>query len=275
MPPLHPIRQFGQHFLTDTGTADQIIEASEIQAGEPVWEIGPGKGILTGRILKFTNDLTAFEIDTRLSNFLQQQFGRAVQILNRDVLACDWEAMLAAKEAASGRKVKLVSNLPYQITSPVLYALEENARWFSRAVLMLQKEVAERLAARAGCKAYGVLTLRIRYYFDLKLLFNVPPESFDPIPKVSSSVVVLTPRSDPPALKSLDTYRMIIKKAFIHRRKTLKNNLRCLYSEKQLERLERESGIDFRRRGETIEEGEFAHLADCAYELPGPQPDRS
>lgn len=264
---LRPIKHFGQHFLNDNNIADAIVAAAEIKPGEPVWEIGPGKGVLTERILSQTNDLTAFEIDNRLAALLQQKFGASLKLINRDVLACNWQKLLSEQYNSTPQKVKLVSNLPYQITSPILYALEENEQHFSRIIIMIQKEVAERLTAKAGCKAYGVLTLKLRYAFDVEFLFKVPPLAFDPPPKVESAVIMLKPRLDKPVLKSLDTYRLLINKAFAQRRKTLKNNLRSIFGPEELAKLEQDSGIDFKRRGETIAEGEFVHLADCAFDL--------
>jgi len=264
---IKPIKQFGQHFLADKEIADAIVRAAEIRPFEPVWEIGPGKGILTERILSFTDDLTAFEIDYRLKDLLISKFGSNLNLINRDILACNWQEMLSQKTETSQQQVKLVSNLPYQITSPVLYAIEENEQWFSRVVIMIQKEVAERLTAKAGTKAYGVMTLKLGYSFEIKLLFNIPPTAFDPPPKVHSSVVMLTPRQNKPQPKSLDTYRLLIDTAFAQRRKTLRNNLRRLYPAENLIKLESNSGLDFNRRGETIEESEFVHLADCAFDL--------
>lgn len=268
---IRPLKQFGQHFLTDYDIADAIVAAAEIQSGEPVWEVGPGKGVLTERLMQLTEKLTAFEIDNRLAALLETRFGSRLKLINRDILACNWQQLLAEQTNSNCSKVKFVSNLPYQITSPILYALEEHERYFSRIVIMIQREVAERLTARAGCKAYGVMTLKLRYAFDIELLFKVPPTAFEPEPKVESAVVLLMPRQNRPALKSLDTYRQIINTAFAHRRKTLKNNLCSMFTPEELAKLERQSGIDFRRRGETIEEGEFVLLADCAYDLAGHQ----
>lgn len=269
---IRPLKQFGQHFLADSAIADNIIKAAEINSSEPVWEIGPGHGVLTERILSLTDDLTAFEIDNRLFDLLIKKYEGKMNLINRDILAINWHKLLSEKASESNQKIKLVSNLPYQITSPVLYALEENAQWFSTIVIMIQKEVAERLTAKAGCKAYGLMTLKLKYAFDVKLLFNVPPEAFQPPPKVHSSVVILKPRIDKPVLKSLDTYRLIINKAFSQRRKTLRNNMRSIFTPDNLLKLESQSGIDFNRRGETIEESEFVHLADCAFDISNNKP---
>jgi 16S rRNA (adenine1518-N6/adenine1519-N6)-dimethyltransferase len=262
-----PLKQFGQHFLSDTSIADAIIDAAQVKADEPIWEIGPGQGILTERILAKTQDVTAFEIDTRLFGFLQNKFGNKLNLYNRDILGINWHELLSQKQETTHQQIKLIANLPYQITSPILYALEENAQWFSRVVIMIQKEVADRLTAKAGCKAYGVLTLKLRYYYDVFPLFNVPPQAFDPPPKVHSAVVMLQPRENKPEVKSLDTYRLIINKSFAQRRKTMRNNMRAILNPEELAKLESMSGIDFMRRGETIEESEFVHLANCASEL--------
>jgi 16S rRNA (adenine1518-N6/adenine1519-N6)-dimethyltransferase len=264
---IKPLKQFGQHFLNDADIADRIVEAANIQPREPVWEIGPGKGVLTERILNLTDNLTVFEIDSRLAELLRNRFGDRLNLINRDILAVNWTEHLKNGTEQQGMKLKLLSNLPYQITSPILYAIEKNCQHFSVVVLMIQKEVAERLTAKAGRKAYGVLTLKLGYAFETRLLFNVPPSAFIPEPKVHSSVVLITPRIDKPCPKSLDTYRQIIDTAFAQRRKTLRNNLRRIFQPEQLLRLEFDTGIDFNRRGETIEEGEFVCLADIAYDI--------
>jgi len=262
-----PLKQFGQHFLTDTEIADAIIKAADIQPDEPIWEIGPGKGILTERILKHSNKLTAFEIDHRLCSILSKRFDDSLRLINQDVLTCDWDDILSSSGDNTFQMLKLISNLPYQITSPVLYSMEKHSKWFSAIVIMIQKEVADRLTAKAGTKSYGLLTLNIRFTFDIQYLFTVPSQAFNPPPEVESAVVMLTPRIHQPVLKSLDTYRLIINKAFAHRRKTLRNNLLCLYTATELKKLEDLCEINFNRRGETLEEHEFICLADCAYEL--------
>ncbi len=264
---LKPIKQFGQHFLIDESLAEEIVKAADINTSDPVWEIGPGKGVLTKRILNLTDNLTAFEIDTRLIALLTNQFGMGLKLINRDILACDWHDLLEQNFLESGKKAVLVSNLPYQITSPILYRVEENACWIDRAVFMMQREVAQRLTASPGKKAYGVLTLKLCHSFVIEHLFDVPPIAFDPPPQVFSSVIRLIPRQDKPKLKSLDMYFKIIHTAFNHRRKNLKNNLKELFSNDMLRELELTSGIDFNRRGETIDETEFVHLADCVCRL--------
>jgi len=265
---MKPLKQFGQHFLTDNSIADKIVAAAELCPQDTVWEIGPGKGILTERIIQMTTHLTAFEIDYRLNELLSHKYGTGLHLINRDILAVNWQELLQ-EDKDSGRKVKLVSNLPYQITSPVLYKLEEQAESFSRIVIMVQREVADRLTAQAGTKAYSPLTLKLGYYFEVRNLLQVPPDAFEPAPKVHSTVVLLTPRLNKPAIKSLDTYRHIVNRAFSQRRKTLRNNLRIDYLPEQLKWLEEQSGINFNRRGETLGEEEFIRLADLVVAYPG------
>ena len=257
---ISPIKQFGQHFLIEDSIADAIIEAAQITEDDQVWEIGPGKGILTERIIKKTGNLTAFEIDNRLTVYLLNRFPGII-LINRDVLQVDWKEYF--DKQYSNKKIKLLSNLPYQITSPVLYKLEEFAENFSCITLMLQKEVADRLSAVPGKKAYGVLTLRMQYSFKIKQLFNVSPSAFLPQPQVQSAVIQLLPRKDKPVVNSLDTFRQIVNKAFLSRRKTLKNNLRSFLPNETVNSLALQSNIDFNRRGETLEEKDFINLADC------------
>ncbi len=257
-----PLKRFGQHFLTDEEISTRIVDAAALSPEDIVWEIGPGKGILTGKILERTQNVTAFEIDRRLAGYLKRNLSSQLNVINKDILSVNWQEMLE-QTVKPGEPVKLISNLPYQITSPVLYLLQENARWFCRVVLMLQKEVAERLTAKPGTKAYGPLTLKLAYAFCSELLFTVPPSAFNPPPNVHSAVMLFLPSVGKPQVKSLDSYWRIINQSFMHRRKTLRNNLRSIMEPDLLKKLEKVSTIDFDRRGETLDEAEFSRLADC------------
>jgi len=263
---LKPLKRFGQHFLTDHKLARQIVELARITPDEPVWEIGPGTGILTSLILKHTAHLSVFEIDKRLIGQLQTQFGNHLRIYPQDIISVDWLALLKQEMQTSGRQVVLLSNLPYQITSPVLELLELHADFFSRCVLMIQKEVADRLCARPGSRAYGLLTLKLGGRFDISQELCVPPSAFEPPPKVHSAVIRLLPRQNPLYVKSLDIYHQLIERAFTHKRKTLRNNLKPYYPAELLQYLEHISGVDLNLRGEAVEEAGFIRMADCLHD---------
>lgn len=252
------LKELGQNFLIDSGIASAIADAGEIQAGDPVWEIGPGKGILTSQILQRGAKLTAFELDRRLEEPLKLQFGDSLKLLRADVLRVDWNELLATEPGT----VKLIANIPYQITSPLLSLLEKHQSRFSRIVLMLQKEVAERLTASVGTKAYGLMTLRQQLLFDISILLQVPREMFDPVPGVDSAVIVMTPRLDPPRLQNPALFHQLIHHAFMHRRKTFRNNLMQMLSKLEIAALEKHSKLDLTRRGETFSEAEFIRLCD-------------
>lgn len=252
------IKELGQHFLTDTGIAAAIVDLAELEPGEIVWEIGPGTGILSAALLQTGAQLTAFELDQRMAGILSARFDDSFELVLQDILKVDWAARLSAYDAP----IKLVANIPYQITSPLLYMLERYSAQFSCVVMMLQKEVAERLSAVPGSKSYGPLTLRLGLKYDTKTKIMVGKECFEPIPKVDSAVVLMQPRAIPAQIEQPETYQKVIAAAFAHRRKTLKNNLIALVGKPQIDALETLSGIDFSRRAETLHETDFIRLSD-------------
>ncbi len=254
---LRPLKALGQNFLIDPSIAEAIVAEAGIAAGDQVWEIGPGKGILTRALLTTGCHLRAFELDRRLEQPLREEFGSRIELVMGDILRLDWQEQLGA----SGRPLKLVANIPYNITSPLLTILEKQHRHFDSVTLMVQSEVADRICAPPACKAYGVMTLRLRRIFDARVLFKVPRENFAPVPEVDSAVLSLRPRAIPPQIPDLNKYLSLITLAFSHRRKTLRNNLASLADKAGLERIQRTSGIDLSRRGETLSETEFINLS--------------
>ena len=152
-------KKFGQHFLNDQSIAQQIIDSADLQSDDYVWEIGPGMGILTDILIKKNISLSVFEIDNDLIPILKKKYSGDCQLYHSDILKIDWKSQISEK------KIKIVTNLPYQISSPFLYKLTENFTNLKSVVLMLQKEVAKRLCAKPGKKDYGVLTLKTGYYF--------------------------------------------------------------------------------------------------------------
>ncbi len=245
-------KKLGQHFLRDKNIARKIVEIADIQENESVWEIGPGKGILTEELIRYKCDLTAFEIDKELIHTLQARFNKQVKLINQDILRTVWESFFPKG------KIKIVSNLPYQITSPFLFKVASYSNKFSRIVIMIQKEVAQRLNAKVGTKEYGVLTLKMQYYFNIKYEFTVKPHLFNPPPKVDSAVIKLIPRINKPEIEDEPLFWKIIETSFRNRRKMLRNNLKTILSAEDLMKLS--ENFDLTLRGESLTESEFIKL---------------
>jgi 16S rRNA (adenine1518-N6/adenine1519-N6)-dimethyltransferase len=247
-------KSLGQHFLKDKNIIKKIVDLAEIKPDEPVWEIGSGKGILTEELLSRNSDLTCFEIDKTLYPVLEKRFGNKINLIKQDVLKADWESLLP------NGKVKIVANLPYQITSPFLFEVSRFADHFSKVVVMIQKEVAQRINASVGTKDYGILTLKMQYYFNVNYEFTVKPHVFHPPPKVDSAVISLVPRIDKPEIENEKYFWHLVETSFRNRRKMLRRNLRDLISVEQIEKIQELEIIDLKRRGETLTENEFLQL---------------
>ncbi|MDD3051711.1 MAG: 16S rRNA (adenine(1518)-N(6)/adenine(1519)-N(6))-dimethyltransferase RsmA [Candidatus Cloacimonetes bacterium] len=249
----HHKKKFGQNFLSDKNIIKKIVAQANLNENEAVWEIGPGLGILTEEILKFTNDLTVFEIDRELYPHLETKFADKIKLVKADVLRTDWSELLS-------QKTKIIANIPYQITSPLLFRISEHADFFSKIVLMMQKEVADRITASRGTKDYGALTLKMNYHFVPQKLFTVKPHLFYPPPKVESTVIEFIPRKDKPSIENIEAYWKLIEFCFRNRRKMLRRNLRTLFPDTSSEVFETLTSIDLSRRGETLSEEEFIIL---------------
>ncbi len=254
---MNAIKSLGQHFLIHAEIAAEMVSRAKVCATDHVWEIGPGKGILTRELIQTHCTLKAFELDRRLAEPLQAEFGSSINLVMGDILKFSWDEELALETSP----LKMVANIPYNITSPLLTLLEKHHRSFQSITLMVQKEVAQRICASPDCKAYGVMTLRLQRIFDTEILFYVGKESFDPIPEVDSAVLSLKPRAIPAEIPDLKKYLSVITQAFAHRRKTLRNNLGALADKAKLEQIQTQSGIDLNRRGETLSEAEFITLS--------------
>lgn len=252
------LKALGQNFLTDSSIAALIAAWGELKKGDRVWEIGPGMGILTDEILAYEVQLRAFELDRRLPEYLKNKYSDRVIWEFGDVLKADWDYLISLDRPP----IKLIANIPYQITSPLLYKLEEHAYAFERIVLMLQKEVADRLCAQPGSKDYAPLTIRLKLLFDISKEFFVSRDKFEPMPKVDSAIVLITPRYDKPVISDPINFHRLVNAAFAHRRKNLSNNLLSLLGKEKTRELQKESRIDFTRRGESLEEDEFILLSE-------------
>lgn len=257
-----PKKMFGQNFLIDKNIAAKIANLADIKKGDLVWEIGPGKGILTDELLKKGCQLTCFEIDRDLIPLLSEKYGDKIYLVAEDVLRTNWDRLLAKTEQSKSTKheISIVANIPYNITSPLLYKVTRYADFFRSIVIMVQKEFAERLVSSPGTKNYGVLSLKVQYNFAVKKLFKVPRHLFIPEPGVDSEVIKLLPRADKNEIEDLELFWKIVEAAFMSRRKTLKNNLGNLLSKQSLQNL---TAIIEKRRSATLTESASAEKPLC------------
>lgn len=262
---LHFQKSLGQNFLTDTNILDQIIAAADLDDDTCVLEIGPGAGTLTREIAKKAHKVVAVEIDKNLIPMLCENTADFdnVKIINNDILKIDLEALFA--EEFAGKKVKVVANLPYYITTPIIMKLLEEKPGILSIVIMIQKEVAERLAAEAGSKAYGAITPAVNYYSAPTFVCLVPPESFVPPPKVWSAVIRLDVLDKPP-VDVLDEahFFKVIKAAFGQRRKTFLNSASSVLGtdKETLREVLLALGLSETARGETFSLVDFSQISN-------------
>jgi 16S rRNA (adenine1518-N6/adenine1519-N6)-dimethyltransferase len=271
---LSPRKRFGQNFLVREDLAERIVEHCHLHHEDVAVEIGPGAGALTPRIARRVRHLIAVEKDLGLVDYLHEEFGELpqVSIVSADFLEFDLEA--AAREHGVQR-LAVVGNIPYNVTTPILEHLFAHKHVVRSAVLLVQKEYAERLSAAAGTPAYGSLTLFARYHALLEPLMQIKASAFWPRPDVDSSLVRFFLREAPPVdVPGEALLFRIIRGSFQMRRKTLANTLEESLGlpRDKLERLGRHAGIDLRRRGETLTLEEFARLARAAAERDLPDP---
>lgn len=253
-------KRFGQNFLHDPSIISRIISAIRPRPEDHLIEIGPGLGALTEELLDGAGALEAVELDRDLIPVLRTKFfmyGDKFQIHEADALKFDFSSLRSDE-----RQLRVVGNLPYNISTPLIFHLLSFSGLISDMHFMLQKEVVERLAAQAGDPNYGRLGIMAQYYCRVEKLFLVPPGAFNPPPKVDSAIVRLTPYEELP-LKAKDPAILqdVVRTAFGQRRKTLRNNLKPLLSADQLEAI----GIDSSLRPERLTLAEFINIADTVY----------
>lgn len=253
-------KRLGQNFLIDEGIVGEIVAAADIQEGETVLEIGPGIGTLTQALAEAKAKVIAVEIDKRLPEILAKTLAgyTNVQIVHGDILKVN------IKEIVEGNTFKVVANLPYYITTPIIMALLEQRLPVTKIVTMVQKEVADRMVAKPGKKDYGSLSVAVQYYTSPEIVVAVPPQSFLPAPAVDSVVICCTVRQTPPVeVISEKMFFRVVKGAFSQRRKTLQNALKTMgIPGEVVQAALMEAGIDGTRRGETLALAEFAKIAD-------------
>ena len=263
-------KSFGQNFLTDTNILQKIVDTAEIDKNVNVIEIGPGIGALTEFLAESAAEVMAFEIDDRLVPILAdtlRDFDN-VTVVNQDILKVDL-AQYIAEFKNPDLPIKVVANLPYYITTPILMHLIESGIPFSEFVVMMQREVADRISAQPNTKAYGSLSIAVQYYMTVKVAFIVPRTVFVPAPNIDSAILKMV-RRDQPAVAVQDEkfFFKVSKASFVHRRKTLWNNLTSCFGKSEetkdkltaaLERAELSPSV----RGEALSLEEFARLADA------------
>jgi len=258
----HKKAKLGQHFLTDTAAAARIVEALGDVSQGTVLEIGPGRGVLTGLLIKRTRRVIAVELDRVLAAQLRMRYSLIpnLEIIEGDILAIDFDSLFGPKPGSTRpgmplvpEPVRVLGNLPYFITSEILLRLFEYRKYFESFVLMVQKEVADRLAARPGKSDYGLLSATAQLYARVEKLFTLPPGAFSPPPKVHSTVVrlVLSPQLEELGVEE-PQFIDFLKLAFAQKRKTLWNNLKTRYDAKELKSAMKKTRIDPSVRAEAL-----------------------
>lgn len=253
-------KKLGQNFLIKRGIVDEIVHAAELTPGEPVLEVGPGIGTLTQGLAQSGADVTAIELDRRLLEVLDTTLASYdnVRIVHGDVLKLDVPTIMNHKP------FKVVANLPYYITTPIIMSLLESKLPIERLVVMVQKEVALRMVAKPGTKDYGALSVAVQYYTEPDIVLDVPPKSFLPAPAVTSSVIRCVLRKKPPVdVIDEKLFFRVVKAGFAQRRKTFSNTMKTTgLTKNQIDELLAKANIDGQRRGETFTLQEFADVAN-------------
>jgi 16S rRNA (adenine1518-N6/adenine1519-N6)-dimethyltransferase len=251
-----PRKRFGQHFLADPVLIDALVRAIGPAPGQPLVEIGPGLGALTLPLLELTDTLTVVELDRDLVAHWRRH--PRVKVLDGDVLKLDVQALAAQSLAQGLGPLRVVGNLPYNISTPILFHFMQVAHAVQDQHFMLQKEVVERMVAQPGCKAYGRLSVMLQWRYQMQWLLDVPPEAFDPPPRVDSAVVRMVPRPNPAAV---DERRLeqVVALAFSQRRKILRHTLGRWMDEQHIS-----SPLNLQQRAEEIPVQAYVELAQAA-----------
>ncbi|MDE5416003.1 16S rRNA (adenine(1518)-N(6)/adenine(1519)-N(6))-dimethyltransferase RsmA [Alkalihalobacillus sp. MEB203] len=260
-------KSLGQNFLIDLNILARILDAAGVNEQVGAIEIGPGIGALTEQLAKRADKVVAFEIDQRLLPVLGDTLSPYdnVKIIHSDVLKADVSQVMR-EEFKEGQDVMVVANLPYYVTTPILMKLLEEKLPIKRIVVMIQKEVADRIAAKPGSKDYGSLSIAAQYYAKAETVFTVPKTVFVPQPNVESAVLRLTIREEPPVeVEDESFFFEVIRSSFAQRRKTIFNNLTHHFGKDRKEQIEvalTTASVDPKRRGETLSIEEFAQLSN-------------
>jgi 16S rRNA (adenine1518-N6/adenine1519-N6)-dimethyltransferase len=259
-----PKKRLGQHFLVDQNILKKVVQKAGIEKDDVVLEVGPGLGMMTFALAGQAKRVIAVEIDPKLAEILHHKMGDIsnIEVIRKDILEVDFQELYEREK----QRMKVVANLPYQISTPLLFRFIELKEIFSTLTLMLQKEVAERMAAPPGGKDYGPLSIFIQIAADLSIPFFIKPSCFAPPPKVDSAVVQMTWKKEPlVGAQNEPWFKRVVRGCFCYRRKTLMNALRhsgLLLPADTGERV-KNIGIDSQRRPETLTIDEFVRLADA------------
>jgi 16S rRNA (adenine1518-N6/adenine1519-N6)-dimethyltransferase len=262
---IRPQKSLGQNFVVDSQVIRRIVECARLEPQDIVVEVGAGMGALTEALAQAAAKVYALEIDRRILEFLREKYGDGdpvVEIVPGDALEFDF----AALGSRWGRKLKVVANLPYEISSPMIFCLLENRKHLSSWVLMMQREVAQRIVARRGTKEYGPLGIWSRLYTRPEIVFFIPPGAFYPRPKVDSAVVRFEVLPEPSVeIEDERVFRKVIRSAFGYRRKTLANALQrggfAFLPKEKISQALQDLGIDPEARGEVLSLEHFSSLA--------------
>lgn len=260
-------KRFGQNFLIDTHVLDKIISAAGITKDDMVLEIGPGIGTMTQYLAEAARQVVAVEIDSNLIPILKETLGeyRNITVINEDILKVDIKEL--AEQYNGGRPIKVVANLPYYITTPIIMGLFESGVPIDNITVMVQKEVADRMQVGPGSKDYGALSLAVQYYAEPYIVANVPPNCFMPRPNVGSAVIRLTRHQTPPVtVQDAELMFKLVRASFNQRRKTLQNGLNnspeIAFSKELIIQAIESLGVPATVRGETLTLQQFAQLAN-------------
>lgn len=259
-----PSRKLGQNFLHDTNILKKIVSLGNLQKDtDEVLEIGPGLGSLTVHLAQNSRTVFAIEKDERLLEHLKKNLANIenVLLIHEDALDMNFSGL-------SDNRLKLIANLPYNISTPLLFKIHSERDLFSSIIVMLQKEVGERICSEPDKKSYGVLSVLFQNYFDTKLNFTVKPSAFSPKPKVDSVVISLTPLEKPRfQTEDHDFFRKFVKSAFSTRRKMIGNSLSASFDKEFIKKALENAGIDLKRRAENLSVEELARTSNEFYRL--------
>lgn len=268
-------KSLGQNFLVNDNVIDEIIRGSNIDKQDLIIEIGPGLGVLTNRLLQESNNVVAVELDKRMVNILKDRFAQNIndqaesklEIINEDILKINLNQLIAEKRKNQEiKQVKIVANLPYYISTPIIMKLLENRLDIDEIIVMVQQEVAERLIAKTGTRLAGAITYAVEYYSEATSLIKVPKESFVPSPKVESEVIKLKVRKNEKIHVEKEKLLFnIISKSFMQRRKTLSNalmNNNIMKNKDDVKKMWTELGMDENVRGESLTLEQFGKITD-------------
>lgn len=259
-----PSRKLGQNFLKDRNILNRICDAADIDKNDHVVEIGPGFGSLTELLCSAAGLVTAVEADYRLFKHLGIHFSSVsnINIVRGDILKTGFRPFYRQKQ------IKIISNLPYNISSQILFRIIDERDILGLAVIMLQKELADRLLSDPGSRTYGALSVIFQTFFDISRVTKVPSSAFSPKPKIDSTVLKLSPLKEPRVnIMDHDLYRKVVRSSFSARRKIIKNSLSFDFPETQVIKALSEAGIDINRRAESLDIRDFARLANAVYFL--------